>query len=320
MEEVTLYDLPGCHFSTDPKNHQVNDISRARKRYINEIIPKLAISFGLLLLIIIFFVNLYYSVRFSHEPKWIGNYLNIIIFIVVLLSISYGFHYFGKYHRGGSLYLPWHDPVFSSFIFKIIWGLFATHIYGIIIYLNGLLYLLIFPQSLKSPTKAVNSFLKSIKLGLFERSYNILTDNAQKLGINNPGGRYQFRDLKTFREFWLGTNFFWGSGVDHRQWSSFSFLHKFLDDCTALVEAFINFNGGRGVAKFLVVQREGIWFLVNGFFCPTTNSELSHEQAKTGNSCPQCNSDMLMAYIEDGGLGDWCMNCKKSLKKMRGEL
>jgi ssDNA-binding Zn-finger/Zn-ribbon topoisomerase 1 len=42
---------------------------------------------------------------------------------------------------------------------------------------------------------------------------------------------------------------------------------------------------------------------------------------ETGKLCPTCgNSNVRSAYIEDGGMGDWCPNCKMSLKKMQGLL
>jgi hypothetical protein len=38
-----------------------------------------------------------------------------------------------------------------------------------------------------------------------------------------------------------------------------------------------------------------------------------------GKPCPTCgNSNVRWAYIEDGGMGDWCFDCKMSLKKMQG--
>jgi uncharacterized protein (DUF983 family) len=44
----------------------------------------------------------------------------------------------------------------------------------------------------------------------------------------------------------------------------------------------------------------------------------SGESTGNGNVCPQCGSpDVYKAYIEDGGQGDWCPNCKMSLQKMR---
>ena len=40
---------------------------------------------------------------------------------------------------------------------------------------------------------------------------------------------------------------------------------------------------------------------------------------EAGKPCPTCgNSNVRHAYIEDGGYGDWCPDCKMSLKKMRG--
>ncbi len=29
---------------------------------------------------------------------------------------------------------------------------------------------------------------------------------------------------------------------------------------------------------------------------------------------------MRRAYVENGGMGDWCPNCKMSLQKMNGEI
>jgi hypothetical protein len=38
------------------------------------------------------------------------------------------------------------------------------------------------------------------------------------------------------------------------------------------------------------------------------------------NLCPVCGTkEVHLAYIEDGGIGNWCPNCKKSLKKMAEE-
>jgi hypothetical protein len=43
------------------------------------------------------------------------------------------------------------------------------------------------------------------------------------------------------------------------------------------------------------------------------------EPVKPGKPCPTCgNSNIRRAYIEDGGMGDWCPDCKMSLQKMQG--
>jgi uncharacterized protein YlaI len=37
--------------------------------------------------------------------------------------------------------------------------------------------------------------------------------------------------------------------------------------------------------------------------------------------CPTCGTtDLQRAYIENGGIGDWCPNCMMSLQKMRHEI
>lgn len=47
--------------------------------------------------------------------------------------------------------------------------------------------------------------------------------------------------------------------------------------------------------------------------------ELKAEIRKEGN-CPICGTQVVKAYIEDGSLGNWCPNCKASIKRLRGEL
>ncbi len=48
--------------------------------------------------------------------------------------------------------------------------------------------------------------------------------------------------------------------------------------------------------------------------CPYCGNLLSER-------CPKCGTtDVYKAYTEDGGMGDWCPNCKESIQKMRGEI
>jgi len=47
------------------------------------------------------------------------------------------------------------------------------------------------------------------------------------------------------------------------------------------------------------------------------NEKISENEPEEKRQCPQCgNWDTRWAYIEDGGLGFWCDDCKKSLKSM----
>jgi hypothetical protein len=57
---------------------------------------------------------------------------------------------------------------------------------------------------------------------------------------------------------------------------------------------------------------------------PAAKSYREESEEKDRNEsiqCPSCGKfGVYSGYIEDGSMGDWCPNCKKSLKKIRGEI
>jgi hypothetical protein len=66
------------------------------------------------------------------------------------------------------------------------------------------------------------------------------------------------------------------------------------------------------------------------FLCPSCGEQLFGKiyyrecpqcKALLSDRCPKCgNRNVCRAYIENGGWGDWCPDCKESLQKMRGEI
>jgi hypothetical protein len=49
--------------------------------------------------------------------------------------------------------------------------------------------------------------------------------------------------------------------------------------------------------------------------------EERYKAEREGKICPVCESALVQgAYLEDGSRGAWCSQCKKSIKRMRGEI
>lgn len=136
----------------------------------------------------------------------------------------------------------------------------------------------IIKPNLKTPQKAVKSFLSSLKNGLYNQAYNQLTDNAQiQNKIDMPRENemqkkmpdLQFENLDGFVRFWSSIDFPW-------ELSEFSTLkQQDIDDNISLIDAKISIKrtihqpGETDfVAKFLVFKIGDLWFLGNGFFWP----------------------------------------------------
>jgi hypothetical protein len=69
---------------------------------------------------------------------------------------------------------------------------------------------------------------------------------------------------------------------------------------------------------FLFMLALGDWPVLQTLKKLQAGESLPELPAGNVTQCPQCGStDIYKAYIEDGGQGDWCPNCKMSLQKMK---
>ena len=161
-----------------------------------------------------------------------------------------------------------------------------TTIAGICGAILGLFYFLVvhnfmavlaslFKPNLKTPEKAVKSFFSSIKKGLYERAYNLLTDNARKLELiefpvetemQKEMPDVYFHNFETFENFWSKLEFSWD--LDFIQPKC-----KENDDSLAIVEVEVSPNNllaGKHnfKAEFVLIKKDEYWFLCNGFLWP----------------------------------------------------
>ncbi len=138
----------------------------------------------------------------------------------------------------------------------------------------------LFKPNLKTPEKAVKTYFSSVKKDLYERAYNLLSDNAQELEMikfpvetemqkNMPD--VYFHNLESFENFWSKIKFSW----------DLSYIQpkcKKKDERSAIVEVEItptnndtNLYGFK--AEFALIKKDDYWFLCNGFIWPQTSSD-----------------------------------------------
>jgi hypothetical protein len=136
----------------------------------------------------------------------------------------------------------------------------------------------LFKPNLKTPEKAVESYISALKKGLHERAYNLLTDKAQKLSklvfpkedkMQQKMPDLYYEDLNSFKSFWNSIQFPWKQHEYSRPKA------EIINESTALVKTKIvtdrivdDMDEYDFTAKFVTVKRENKWFLANGYFWP----------------------------------------------------
>ena len=139
-----------------------------------------------------------------------------------------------------------------------------------------------FKPNLKSPDRAVKTFLSALEKNMFDQAYSLLTDNAQKqekLEVTRETPMQtkmpdpEFTDKDSFVEFWNSIQFPWKmSEYSHPKAEN-------LSDEVDLVEAEIQVDRMTPrpdedfvfKVKFATVKRDNLWFVANGFFWPISD-------------------------------------------------
>jgi hypothetical protein len=160
----------------------------------------------------------------------------------------------------------------------IINGIFFVLLIGSIVgILKGLKIAIKKPDQTK-PDYALREFLVSIDDSIYERAYNLLTDNAQIVGnislpkINLYASKMpeiNFTDLDSFSQFWSNLPF----AISFDNWrKSFNTILSTEDYCVISVPIKFRDKNAKNIGifenRFILVRRFNAWFLSNGFIWP----------------------------------------------------
>lgn len=173
-------------------------------------------------------------------------------------------------------------PDMIEFVTSLAWGLLlivAIVFFPYYVYLGLRSFLISFLNpNLSSPQSSLKCFLNSIKNDLYERAYNILTDHAQKAGrvklprkgvLSEKMPEIVIENLSSFKRFWtdMGT-FSWKAKTR-------KIREKALDTHTTLLTIPVIVDNPSKKrhklsfeAEFVLVKRQELWFLANGFLWP----------------------------------------------------
>jgi hypothetical protein len=127
-----------------------------------------------------------------------------------------------------------------------------------------------FKPNLRTPEGALRSYLFAIDNGLYERAYNMLTDQAKVAGdvplpkeVSMEKAISRIVDLETFRKYWQNTGLkisdinreimFWGQKCDEA--NTALFVASIPSGVTSE-----SFN-----SKYVLVKRDGLWFVAHGY-------------------------------------------------------
>ena len=173
-------------------------------------------------------------------------------------------------------------PDIIEFVTSLAWGLLlivAIVVFPYCVY-SGMRSFLVssLNPNLSSPQSSLKCFLNSIKSDLYERAYNLLTDHAQKAGrvelprkgvLSQKMPEIVIENLSSFKRFWtdMGT-FSWKAKTRK--------IHeKTLDSHTTLLTIPVIVDNPSKKrpklsfqAEFVLVKRQELWFLANGFLWP----------------------------------------------------
>lgn len=245
MSKIVLYE----HLEIDSRKHNVPDPGRATRKYL---------AMGI---------------------------KNLIVYLAVggiVSGLAWWAHLFVDRFMENSSISGIIIPDIVEFVTSLAWGLLlivAIVVFPYCVYL-GLRNFLVssFNPNLSSPQSSLKCFLNSIKSDLCERAYSLLTDHAQKAGrvklprkgvLSEKMPEIAIEDLSSFRQFWtdMGT-FSWKAKTRK--------IHeKTLDSHTTLltIPVIVDNPSKKGPklsfeAEFVLVKRQELWFLANGFLWP----------------------------------------------------
>lgn len=169
----------------------------------------------------------------------------------------------------------------DSGVKKVIGGGIAGCTIGLV-FLLGLKVMAVFSSlfkpNLKTPEAAVRTFLSSLKKGLHERAYNLLTDTAQRLGkqdmpnddmMQKKMPDLYFEDLDTFKTFWNSIQFPWKLSEFQQPKAQKINVSAALVEMPIDLDRIVSRDDERPfTAKFVTVKRGDSWFIANSFFWP----------------------------------------------------
>lgn len=245
MEKIVLYE----HMGIDPQKHNVADPGQATGKYL---------AVGIRNLIV-------YPI--------IGGIVSGLAWWAHLLVDR-----FMENHSIPGIIIP--DII--EFVTSLAWGLLlivAVAVFPYCVYLGLRSFLVsFFNPNLSSPRSSLKSFLNSIKSDLYERAYNLLTDQAQKAGrvklprkgvLSEKMPEIVMEDLSSFKRFWTDMETFSWKAKTRK------IRQKAVDShTTLLIIPIIVDNPSKKPpklsfeAEFVLVKRQEFWFLANGFLWP----------------------------------------------------
>ena len=245
MEKIVLYE----HLEMDPQKHNVADPGRATRKYL---------AVGIRNLIV--------------YPT-IGG---------IVSGLAWWAHLFVDRFMENSSISSVIIPDIIEFVTSLAWGLLlivAIVVFPYCLYL-GLRSFLVssLKPDLSSPQSSLKCFLNSIKSDLYERAYNLLTDHAQKVGsvrlprkgiFSKKMPEIIIENLSSFKRFWTDMETFSWKAKARRIRQKAVDSHYTLLTIPVIVD---NPSKKRHKlsfeAEFVLVKRQELWFLANGFLWP----------------------------------------------------
>lgn len=254
------------NYVISPRDHSVDDPTRALKKYPRKGLSNVIISLviGLVLSVVIYFLGFLIEPVAKSIPSFLWEFYIVRAFFSVLANYV-------------PLLVVLCPPICLFF--------------GI----NSLYKSCIRP-TLSTPKKAIECFLRSTDVDLYERAYNLLTDQAQKLGkldLNESDHVFAKKipkevtisDLSSFEDWWTGVRLCWPPKwkklVRHDISPDVCVLEfpvrlSYPKACGELLGEPISFN-----AVFPMIQRERMWFVVKPFIWPFGGFRLVKKYAKS---------------------------------------
>lgn len=241
MSDIFIYKSTGKPFQINAREHDVKDTALHLKSSLPEALKNLAIG----IVIVILSATILYLVGDKIDSVMADSWIKKTI-IAGIVGAIFGLFYFLVVHN------------FMAVLASL------------------------FKPNLKTPEKAVRSFFSSIKKGLHERAYNLLTDNARKLELiefpvetemQKEMPDLYFHNFETFENFWSKLGFSWDLDMIRPEC-------KKKDDSLAIVEVEVfpnNISAGKHyfIAEFVLIKKDGYWFLCNGFLWSQKTTEPS---------------------------------------------